>query len=59
MELDSIILSEVAQSQKNTHGMHSLISGFSPEAQNTQDTNYISHKALEEGKPKCGYLGPS
>jgi len=28
MELDSIILSEVIQSQKNTHGMKSLISGF-------------------------------
>ena len=28
MELDNIILSEVTQSQKNTHGMHSLISGY-------------------------------
>jgi hypothetical protein len=28
MELEDIILSEVTQSQKNTHGMHSLISGF-------------------------------
>ena len=27
MELENIILSEVTQSQKNTHGMHSLISG--------------------------------
>ena len=27
-ELENIILSEVAQSQKNTHGMHSLISGY-------------------------------
>ena len=27
MELESVILSEVTQSQKNTHGMHSLISG--------------------------------
>ena len=26
MELENIILSEVTQSQKNTHGMHSLIS---------------------------------
>jgi hypothetical protein len=25
MELENIILSEVAQSQKNTHGMHSLL----------------------------------
>ena len=27
MELESVILSEVTQSQKNEHGMHSLISG--------------------------------
>ena len=28
MDLDNIILSEVTQSQKNTHSMHSLISGY-------------------------------
>jgi len=28
MELENIILSEVTQSQKNTHGMHSLISEY-------------------------------
>ena len=28
VELDNIILSEVTQSQKNTHGVHSLISGY-------------------------------
>jgi hypothetical protein len=28
MDLQGIILSEVTQSQKNTHGMHSLISGY-------------------------------
>jgi hypothetical protein len=28
MKLENIILSEVNQSQKNTHGMHSLISGY-------------------------------
>jgi hypothetical protein len=27
MELENIILSEVTQSQKNTHGIYSLISG--------------------------------
>ena len=27
VELENIILSEVTQSQKDTHGMHSLISG--------------------------------
>jgi hypothetical protein len=28
MELENIILSEVTQSKKNTHGMHSLIRGY-------------------------------
>jgi hypothetical protein len=28
MDLEDIILREVTQSQKNTHGMHSLISGY-------------------------------
>ena len=28
MELENVILSEVTQSQKNTHSMHSLISGY-------------------------------
>jgi hypothetical protein len=28
MELENIILIEVTQSQKNTHGMNSLISGY-------------------------------
>jgi hypothetical protein len=28
MELENIILSEVTQSQKNKHGLYSLISGY-------------------------------
>jgi hypothetical protein len=28
MERENIILSEVTQSQKGTHGVHSLISGY-------------------------------
>jgi hypothetical protein len=28
MDLEEIILSEVTQSQKNTHGMHLLVSGY-------------------------------
>jgi hypothetical protein len=28
MDLEEIILSEITQSQKNTHDMHSLISGY-------------------------------
>ena len=30
VEVEDIILSEVTQSQKNIHDMHSLISGYSP-----------------------------
>ena len=28
LELENIILSEIIQSQKNTHSIHSLISGY-------------------------------
>ena len=28
MELENIVLNEVTQSQKNTHGVYSLISGY-------------------------------
>jgi hypothetical protein len=28
MHLEDIILSEVTQSQKNTHGMHPVVSGY-------------------------------
>ena len=31
MGIEGIILSEVSQSQKNSHDMHSLISGYKPE----------------------------
>jgi hypothetical protein len=53
MNLEDTILSEVTQSQKNTHDIHSLISGYwprNPEARNIQD---IIHKPNEtqEGRP--------
>jgi hypothetical protein len=32
MGLENIILSEVTQSQKNTHGMHSQIRGYDPKS---------------------------
>ena len=32
MELENIILNEVTQTQNNLHGMHSLISGYSPKS---------------------------
>ena len=53
MEFESVILSEVTQSRKNTHGMHSLISGYL----NKQDTIHGPQEAQEEGRPKCGCIG--
>jgi hypothetical protein len=32
MDLENIILNEVTWSQKTTHGMHSLISGYYPKS---------------------------
>jgi hypothetical protein len=32
IELENIILSEVTQLQKKTHGMHSLVSGYQPKS---------------------------
>jgi hypothetical protein len=57
MELENIILSDVTQSQKNTYGMHSLITGYWP--RNLEYPRYNSHEAQEEGRPQCGYFGPS
>ena len=53
MDPVDIIMSEITQSQKNTHDMQSLVSVYyprSPEAWNIQDT---IHKPLEaqEGRP--------
>ena len=32
---------------------------MSPKAWNTQDAIHRSHEAQKEGRPKCGYFGPS
>jgi hypothetical protein len=55
MKLENIILGEVTQSQKNTHGMHSQTS---PKAWNTQDTIHRLHEAQDE-RPKYGCFSPS
>ena len=59
MDLEGIILSEVTQSQKNTHDMHSLITGYQPRILNTQDTICKTYETQEEGRPKCEYFLPS
>jgi hypothetical protein len=49
MELENIILSEVTQSQKNTHGMHSLISRYQPQSSDkTQITDYMKLKKKKD-----------
>ena len=52
MELENIILSEVTQSQKNTHSMHSLISGYLPKSSEypryKQFTDHMKLKKKEE-----------
>ena len=39
MELENIILSEITQTQKDVHGMYSLISGYWPKQNNIKQTN--------------------
>ena len=48
MEVENIIMSEVTQSQKNTHSMHSLIGGYNHKAWYTQDTTYIACESQED-----------
>ena len=51
MESDAIILSDVTQAQKNTHGLYSLISGYYPppaKPQNTQETIHRIYEAQQE-----------
>jgi hypothetical protein len=40
MELQNINLSEVAQTQKDMHGMYSLISGYEPPTPKNPNTEY-------------------
>jgi len=44
MELRNIILTEVTQTLKNTHGMYSLISGYLPKTWNTYFTDHMKPK---------------
>ena len=59
MKLENIILSELTQSQKNTHGMHSLISGYQPRSLEYPRYNSQTTWSSEEGRPQCEYFSPS
>ena len=56
MELENIILSEVTQTQKYTHGMYSVISECQPKkkkkVQNIQDTVHRTQKGQQAEGPK-------
>ena len=67
MDLEDILLSEITQSEKNTHDMHSLIRSC-PEAQNPsykgeQNTHrksyrdYVQSRDWRNDRPKTGPLG--
>jgi hypothetical protein len=56
MELENIILSEVTQTQKDVHGIYSLISRYQPlppkKVQNTQDAVHRTQKGQQAEVPK-------
>ena len=52
--MDGFFLSEVTQSDNNTHGMYSLIVDIRQRACTTQDTTHRPHEAQEERRPKSG-----
>jgi hypothetical protein len=53
IELENIILSEVTQTQKDMHGIYSLISEYLPkEVQNTQNAVYRTQKGQQDQGPK-------
>jgi hypothetical protein len=60
MDLEGIILSEVTQSQKISHDMCSLISGYYP--RNLEYPRYkiqfAKHMKLKKKRPKCGQFAP-
>jgi hypothetical protein len=55
MYVVDIMLTEVNQSQKNTHDMHSLIREYSPSNLEYPSIICKTHET-EEGKAKCGYF---
>jgi hypothetical protein len=61
VDLEGIILSEVSQSEKNSHGMYSLIVELAQKLRipKIQDTICKTPETEEEQKPKCGHFAPS
>ena len=59
MQLENIILSEVIQSQKNTHGMHSLISCYLPKSSEYPRYNSQITWSSRRSNTKCGWFSSS
>jgi hypothetical protein len=58
MELENIILSELTQLQKTTHGMYSLISGYYPKSSEHLQYNLQTIWSLRRRKNKV-WMFPS
>jgi hypothetical protein len=56
IDLENIILSEVTQSQKNTHGRHSFISGYSAKIPTIQVTDHMKLKRKEDQRVDASVL---
>jgi hypothetical protein len=60
MDLEYIMLSEVTQSQKNTHDMHSLISGLLSQKLRLPKIQFAKHmKPKKKEDSTSGYFVPS
>ena len=56
MDLENIILSEATQSQKNTHGIYSLISGYQPKSSEYARYNSQTTRSSRRSKTKVQVL---
>ena len=56
IELENIILSEITQLQKNTHGIHSLMNGFYSQMLQITRIQFTDHRKLNRKKSKVWVL---
>jgi len=56
MDLEDTILSDVTQSQKNSHDMHSLISGYYPRKLEYPRYNLQITRKLRRWKPQISII---
>ena len=56
IELENIILSEITQLQKNTHGIHSLMNGFYSQMLQITRIQFTDHMKLNRKRTKVWVL---